>query len=80
MLTCYTYLRGVSVKIESASSGNRTRTRRVAGEDSTAEPSTRMQIQHLRITHLPTNDVTWGAIRVSAGVACYAGVLQHYHV
>ena len=69
MFTCYTYLQGVSAKIESAPSGNRTRVPRVAGEDSTVEPTMRMQTRprHLRITRLPTDDTTWNVIRVSGG-------------
>ena len=54
----------VSVKIESASSGTRTRVPRVEGEDSTTEPTTHMQTRHLRITHLPVSDVAWDAIMV----------------
>ena len=64
MLPCYTYLRGASVKIESAASGNRTRVPRVAGEDSTIEPTMRMQTRHL-----PVSDVTWRAIRVGVRMA-----------
>ena len=64
MLTRCTDLRGVSVKIESASPGNRTRVPRVAGEDSTIEPTTHMQTRHLRITHLLVSDDAWDAITV----------------
>ena len=48
--------------VHSAPAGDRTRTRRVAGEDSTTEPTTHMQTRHLRITHLPISDAAWDAI------------------
>ena len=43
--------------VHSAPAGDRTRARRVAGEDSTTEPTPHIPIRHLRITRLPISDV-----------------------
>ena len=51
--------------VHSAPAGDRTRARRVAGEDSTTEPTPHIPIRHLRITHLPVRDVAWNVIRAS---------------